>query len=281
MPKFLRHMNRPPAFQWYGKDWLTSKKRAVMDLEQQGAYVNLLSHCWDTDDCSLPNDDTMLAALSELRDRWSDRAAPLKACFVEHPKRPGHITNLRLLEEFTKLLNYRREKQAAGHVGGVKSGQSRRNVKGNHSEADLKLTLDSASSKVEAKRTSSSSSSSSSSVVKNTPTPLVLSPEELAERFNTIPGVKLVKLHEGKLPETIRKKAQVRIHAHNSLSFWHDLVELIQQSSFLTGKVPGRNGDEPFRISFDWLMGPKNFDKVLAGTYSDQPAPPQKRILYT
>jgi hypothetical protein len=117
--------------------------------------------------------------------------------------------------------------------------------------------------------------------IKNTPTPLVLTPEELAERFNAIPGVKPANFIDGKLPKTIHEKSRCRIKEHNTQEFWETFLKLIQQSSFLTGKVPGRDGDEPFRASFDWIMGPKNFDKVLSGKYSDQPTQPKKRIIYT
>lgn len=155
-------MNRPPSYQLYVKDWLTSRKIAVMNLSQIGAYSLLLAACWDSDDCSLPDDDRTLAALSRMGDQWgTDASMPVRACFVPHPKHPGHLTNKRLLKEFTSLQKFRRAKQRAGHVGGVKSGLSRRQIRVKDTEADLKQCLDFASSKTESKRTSSSSSSSS------------------------------------------------------------------------------------------------------------------------
>jgi len=155
--------HRPPAFQWYVKDWLTSKKRAVMSLEQQGAYLNLLCHCWDSADCSLPGDDAALAALSEARDRWSTIGPEVRACFIVHPKQPDRLTNKRLLFEFKQLCRKRRERQKSGQIGGANSGRSRRNSSAKQVEAQLPVCFDSASSKREAKRSSSSSSSSSSS----------------------------------------------------------------------------------------------------------------------
>jgi uncharacterized protein YdaU (DUF1376 family) len=155
-------MNRPPAFQFYVKDWLTSRKIAVMDLAQVGAYSFLLAACWDSDDCSLPDDAKTLAALSRMGEQWfTDASVLVRACFIPHPKHPGHLTNERLLKEFHSLLKFRRNKQRAGHIGGVKSGLSRRQIRVKHIEADLEHTFDSASSTTEAKRTSSSSSSSS------------------------------------------------------------------------------------------------------------------------
>jgi uncharacterized protein YdaU (DUF1376 family) len=155
-------MNRPPAFQFYVKDWLTSRKIAVMDLAQVGAYSFLLAACWDSDDCSLPDDDKTLSILSRMGEQWcTDASAPVRACFIPHPKHPGHLTNERLLAEFKSLQKFRRDKQRAGQIGGVKSGLSRRQISVKDTEADLKHTFDFASSKTQAKRSSSSSSSSS------------------------------------------------------------------------------------------------------------------------
>src|SRR3990167_10668804 len=37
---------KPPAFQWYAKEWLTDDKRTEMSLAQRGAYADLLSYQW-------------------------------------------------------------------------------------------------------------------------------------------------------------------------------------------------------------------------------------------
>jgi hypothetical protein len=45
------------------------------------------------------------------------------------------------------------------------------------------------------------------------------------------------------------------------------LAERVAASDFLMGRRPGRNGTEPWRASWDWLMGPRNFAKVVDGNY--------------
>jgi phage replication O-like protein O len=55
---------------------------------------------------------------------------------------------------------------------------------------------------------------------------------------------------------------------HRDLSFWADYFAMVKASRFLTGKVPGKNGDKPFCASFDWLIAPRNFVKVVEGNYS-------------
>lgn len=60
----------------------------------------------------------------------------------------------------------------------------------------------------------------------------------------------------------------------------HDLLERfrtyfaedVAPSAFLTGKVPGRGGRPTFIADLEFLMGPKNFLKVLEGRYSGDAA---------
>lgn len=102
-------------------------------------------------------------------------------------------------------------------------------------------------------------------------TQLPFSPEELAEKFNAVPGVKHVILSNQRLPTTIRQQAIARLKSYPEQQFWTDFISLIAASSFLTGKTPGQEGREPFRATFDWVLGPKNFDKILSGKYTDSP----------
>ncbi|ERU66914.1 TPA: replication protein [Pseudomonas aeruginosa 7D9A] len=55
--------------------------------------------------------------------------------------------------------------------------------------------------------------------------------------------------------------------AHRDLGFWREYFESVKASPFLMGKVPGRNGGKPFRATFDWLIAPSNFVKVVEGNY--------------
>jgi uncharacterized protein YdaU (DUF1376 family) len=146
-------MNRPPAFQFYAKDWLSSKKIMTMTLEEEGAYIHLLAHCWDSPDCTLPEDESELAQLSRMGERWFNCGlTALRKCFVPHPRKTGRLTNLRLLEEFRKYTRWIQKSRE----GGIKSGEiRRRQVKGG-------------STVVEPKGNSSSSSLNSSRERKGT-----------------------------------------------------------------------------------------------------------------
>ena len=55
---------------------------------------------------------------------------------------------------------------------------------------------------------------------------------------------------------------------HRDLAFWADYFAMVKSSHFLTGKAEGRNGSKPFRATFDWLIAPSNFVKVVEGNYN-------------
>ena len=256
--KKQREANHPAGFKFYPNDWLSSPKVAMMTAAEEGTYIRLLCYCWADKDFSIPDDDALLAKLSKLDEgTFKASSSCLRACFIPHPTLPGRLTNERLLKERKKQEIWLEQCSA----GGVKSGKQRRK----HSEGTLKVP----SRELEG---TSHLSLSLPLPIKNTPTPLVLTPEELAEKFNAIPGVKPVKFIDGKIPDTIREQARRRIKDHNTIEFWDTFLKLISDSAFLTGKVCGRNGEKPFRASFVWIMGPKNFDKILAGTYTEHGA---------
>jgi len=110
-------MNRPPAFQFYPGDWLSNANVSMMTLEEEGAYIRLLCHCWI--EGYLPNDDAKLAMLSK-------GASTTVLSLVRQRFQPSaddaHILiNLRLVRERQKQVAWR-EKSSAG---GRKSAQLR------------------------------------------------------------------------------------------------------------------------------------------------------------
>jgi hypothetical protein len=88
-----------------------------------------------------------------------------------------------------------------------------------------------------------------------------LTVENIRERWNDIPGVKPCKA----IGETIREKIHSRLKQHPQPEWWHRLFQLVKASDFLCGRTNGKNG--PFHASLDWVLGPRNLDKILAGNY--------------
>lgn len=78
--------------------------------------------------------------------------------------------------------------------------------------------------------------------------------------------------HRGALPEVKvmsekrKKNIEKILQAHGKAAL-HNVILLAEQSDFLQG-----NGKDQWRASFDWLINPENFIKVLEKTYN----PPKK-----
>ena len=72
----------PPSFQFYPRDFLSSRAVCLMTPEARGGYITLLCHAWMCDEPGvLEDDDSMLAALSGLGDRWPACAASIRRAF--------------------------------------------------------------------------------------------------------------------------------------------------------------------------------------------------------
>jgi hypothetical protein len=64
-------------------------------------------------------------------------------------------------------------------------------------------------------------------------------------------------------------KARLREHG---IDGWREVLAKVEASPFLRGEKTS------FRADLDWLSGPKNFAKVLAGKYDDQHKPKPKKL---
>lgn len=69
-----------------------------LSTEQHGAYMLLLMEAWRRPACSLPDDDSILARLSGLGDRWSENRETVMA-FWDRDGRRKEWTQKRLLKE--------------------------------------------------------------------------------------------------------------------------------------------------------------------------------------
>ncbi|WP_369683677.1 hypothetical protein [Pseudomonas gingeri] len=107
--------------------------------------------------------------------------------------------------------------------------------------------------------------------------------DQNSEKPSTIPPCpyqKILDLYHAGLPELpavvllndLRKKhlaARWRENpVHQDLQFWADYFFQVKQSRFLLGQAEGRQGSKPFRATFDWLIAPSNFVKVIEGNYN-------------
>ena len=61
----------------------------------------------------------------------------------------------------------------------------------------------------------------------------------------------------------IRQRIQSRIRDHPSVSWWETLFTRGEASDFLVGRKTD------FIVTLDWILGPKNFSKLMAGNYDN------------
>lgn len=98
----------PPSFQFYPRDFLSSRAVSLMTPEARGGYVMLLCHAWLSEDPGvLPGDDESLAVLSGLGARWGLCRAAISRAFTIDSR--GWVQP-RMLEE--RLAQERRFRQA-------------------------------------------------------------------------------------------------------------------------------------------------------------------------
>lgn len=69
------------------------------------------------------------------------------------------------------------------------------------------------------------------------------------------------------------RKKQIRARwnqsdVHQCLDFWVDYFGIVAQSDFLMGRSTAKSGCAPFRATFDFLISPSGFVKVVEGNYN-------------
>lgn len=88
-------------FRFDAVDWLTSPAVSCMTPAQEGAFIRLLAYQAKTKDCSLPDVDAELAALSRLGEAWATDGVFVRAQFEFDPEKPGRIFNKKLRKEWS------------------------------------------------------------------------------------------------------------------------------------------------------------------------------------
>lgn len=116
--------DRPPAFQFYPRDFITDPVVVMMDLEARGAYINLLCYAWLAEDPGvLPDNDEMLARLSGADARWPAVRDAVRRAF--------RVQDGRLIQK--RMVEVREEQELrfqASHNGGVVSASRPRDTLG-------------------------------------------------------------------------------------------------------------------------------------------------------
>lgn len=102
---------KSPAFQWYPADYLGSQRVALLTLEQEGAYVRLLSYCWQHG--SIPADPELIARLVG-KGASTTLANTVAKMFEPHPSDRSKLVHDRLDAERRKQAEWRQKSARGG-----------------------------------------------------------------------------------------------------------------------------------------------------------------------
>lgn len=107
-------MSKPPAFQFYPKDWLSDVKVRMMTLEQRGCYIDLLSIAWI--EGGIPADVGQLRRLLGISPK---RFTAVWEALAPHWQSDGNgrLINPRQERGRAELEDYQRRASAAGQAG--------------------------------------------------------------------------------------------------------------------------------------------------------------------
>lgn len=121
---------------------------------------------------------------------------------------------------------------------------------------------------VDAKRQPDHIDSTSEKVVRQAPAMEACPYQEIVNLYHIalpeLPAVALLNAGRKRALQARWRESSV----HRDLGFWAEYFAQVKSSHFLTGKAEGRNGSKPFRATFDWLIAPSNFVKVVEGNYN-------------
>jgi uncharacterized protein YdaU (DUF1376 family) len=105
-------MNKPPAFQFYVEEWLSSFDIRTMSRSQELGYFRLLLHQWDSPTCKLPRDDKKLAIMARMNPKeWISFKKVITKKFIMNG---NNIYNEKLHNQWAKLQENRKAFSNAG-----------------------------------------------------------------------------------------------------------------------------------------------------------------------
>jgi len=252
---------------WLVNDWLASSKRKSMEDYEQNGYFLLLNHAWNDPDCCLPDDDIVLARLSELGKKWIKSGPRLRACFEPHHSRAGFIFNRRQFAE-REQQQRRLEASKRSALAGAQGRWNNRNAaamrphSGGNADHDADGVLD------PMRKNASSPLSPPPSPFRSTETPSLCPPvaeisHEIAAYWNTkenLPKVRTVNPARS-------KKLNARLKEQFFKENWKAAIDKVAILPFCNAKIPTSSYPNGWQADFDWFIGPSAVTRVMEGKY--------------
>jgi hypothetical protein len=108
-------MGKPPAFQFYAKDWRSSSTVKLMNYHQRGLYIDMLAAAWDSDEpgsLPLPLEIAARSVGCDVRS-LRDLLSKFPRCFVQVG---SHLVNDKLVEQARKYQEISKKRTSAANL---------------------------------------------------------------------------------------------------------------------------------------------------------------------
>ncbi|MCV3907890.1 DUF1376 domain-containing protein [Pseudomonas aeruginosa] len=278
-----------PYIQLYVADYLADTMH--LSTEEHGAYLLLIFNYWQT---GKPIPKVRLSRIARVpNDRWPAVEASLSEFFNDNGNEWVHE---RIERDLLAVDSTRNQRSAAGKASAAakkarKEAEHKRESNARSTTVESSLQQNSTNRDTDTDTDTERDSPTDVGLVDASRQPAPSTDEDLFEPeqpeslnghqhgIKPCPAQAIADLYHQVLPElpavallndTRRRHLQARWReheAHRSLDFWRELFETVKASPFLMGNVPGRNGAKPFRATFDWIIAPSNFVKIVEGNY--------------
>lgn len=104
-----------PFFPFYPKDYVVDTGH--LSLAEHGAYLQLMIHCWSSEGCQIPADQTwIMKRLGCSAKEYEDSVAPILREFFLISDDGKHLINKRLFHEYEKAVRMYQRRQAGAAV---------------------------------------------------------------------------------------------------------------------------------------------------------------------
>ncbi len=227
--------NKSPAFQFYARDFLADINVQLMNMEQRGMYITLLSYAWL--ESGIPNDMRKLNLLCNNPANFDELIEDVLACFEESE---GRLYNGRMESIRTEQMERKEKASEAGKVGAKKRWQS-------HS--------DPIATALPPHSTATASSSATATAIKMNTVYL-----QIVGSYNKILGATLP---QAKAINT-KRKALIRSawKDNPNTEFFVGLFSKVRNIPFLMG-----DNDKGWMADFDFILRPDKITKISEGSY--------------
>lgn len=240
-PDFIRS----PAFQFYVKEWRSSRSIARMSFAVRGMYLEMLLEQWDAG--FVPDSaDTCAELLGGRPSAWRSNWNVLRKKF--ELSGTGKLQNTRLENERVKQRAWRKRAQK----GGVATAKKKTSAAKTTSKRPVSAASDAhcVSDRV-------CVSDSVSEGGKKIP-----GPEDLRMLWNDGTTSPIPQCQ--KLSETRTRQATARLKDRPFVE-WRNVISKIDSSDFLRG-----TNDRGWVATFDWMLQPDSAARVLEGKYDNR-----------